>query len=519
MKILKLFRAHLLLPLFISFNTILLPQSEQSTLVIYADSGKNVISKHIYGHFSEHLGRCIYGGLWVGDNSAIPNTDGVRNDIIDALKHIKIPNLRWPGGCFADEYHWMDGIGPGNKRPKMVNTNWGGVTEDNSFGTHEFLNLCELLGTEPYISANAGSGTVEEMAKWVEYVNASGETPMANLRRENGRDKPWNVKFWGIGNESWGCGGNMRPEYYSDQFRKYATYCKDYGDNKLFKIASGAYDFWYEWSETLLKNISSGMNGMSLHYYTVKGWEGSKGFATDFNTDEYFATLKRCTRIEEAIVNHIAVMDKYDPEKKISLIVDEWGTWFDTEPGTNPAFLYQQNTLRDAFVAALSFNIFHKYCERIKMANIAQLVNVLQALILTDNEKMLLTPTYHVFDLYKVHQDAVFLPVELKTGNYVVDNDSLPAVSATASKNNNGVIHISLVNIDPENGKSIICNVKEYKLNQVSGNIITSGDIKDHNTFDEPDKIRIKEFKDLSVKDGKLLINLPAKSIVEIELK
>jgi alpha-N-arabinofuranosidase len=493
--------------------------TSNNTLVVHADSGKSIISRHIYGHFSEHLGKGIYGGLWVGEDSPIPNTNGVRNDIIDALKNLKIPNVRWPGGCFADEYHWMDGIGPRSKRPKIVNTNWGGVTEDNSFGTHEFLNLCELLGTEPYISANAGSGSVEEMAKWVEYINAGGESPMANLRRENGRDKPWNVKYWGVGNESWGCGGNMRPEYYADIYRKYATYCRDYGDNKLFKIASGAYDFYYEWSDVLLKNIGNRMNGMSLHYYTVKGWEGSKGSATIFNTEEYFATLKRCIQIEEAIVNHTALMDKYDPEKKIALMVDEWGTWFDNEPGTNPGFLYQQNTLRDAFVAALSFNIFHKHSDRIKMANIAQLINVLQALILTDNEKMLLTPTYHVFDLYKVHQDATFLPFDLTSGNYIVNNDTLPAISATASKDANGIVHISLVNIDPDKATSITCSLEGFKSDAVTGKIITSGDIKDHNTFDEPGKIRIKDFKDFKESDGKLVINLPAKSIVGIELK
>jgi len=512
--------AILLLITFVLFNiSPITAQQPNNNIIIYADSGKSTISRHIYGQFSEHLGHCIYGGLWVGENSTIPNTNGVRNDIIDALKRIKIPNLRWPGGCFADEYHWMDGIGPKDKRPKIVNTNWGGVTEDNSFGTNEFLNMCEVLGTEPYISANAGSGTVEEMAKWVEYMNADGESPMANMRRQNGREKPWNVKFLGIGNESWGCGGNMRPEFYSDVFRKYSTYCKDYGNSRLFKIASGAPDFYYDWTETLMKNIGNRMNGISLHYYTVKGWDGSKGSATDFTGDEYFETLKKCEAIETALKNHIAIMDKYDPEKKISLMVDEWGTWFDTEPGTNPAFLFQQNTMRDAFVAALTLNIFHKYCDRVKMANIAQLVNVLQALILTNNEKMILTPTYFVFDLYKVHHDAAYLPLSINSEKYIVNNDTLDAVSATASRDSMGTIHISLVNINPDKDISITCSLEGFSPDKASGSIITSGNIKDYNTFEEPNKIGIKEFNNFKIDSGKLIINMPAKSIIGIGLK
>ena len=356
--------AFLALPLF---------AQKEASIRVYPQQGTQQISKHIYGQFAEHLGTCIYGGLWVGPDSDIPNTQGYRNDVLNALKELQIPNLRWPGGCFADEYHWKDGIGPKENRPKMVNNNWGGTIEDNSFGTHEFLNLCELLGCEPYISANVGSGTVEEMAKWIEYMTSEGDSPMACLRRQNGRDKAWNVKFIGVGNESWGCGGSMRPEYYADLYRRYSTYCRNYDGNRLFKIASGASDYDYNWTEVLMKNVGGRMDGLSLHYYTVSGWNGSKGSATNFNKDDYYWTMGKCLEIEDVIKKHITIMDKYDPKKNVALMLDEWGTWWDEEPGTINGHLYQQNTMRDAFVAALSLNVFHKYTDRLKMTNIAQI--------------------------------------------------------------------------------------------------------------------------------------------------
>src|ERR1044071_4934835 len=422
----------------------------QVTLTIDGSNPKITISRHIYGHFSEHLGRCIYDGFWVADSMNVPRKDRIRLDVVNALKKIKIPDLRWPGGCFADEYHWRDGIGPRNQRPKMVNTNWGGVTEDNSFGTHEFLELCSLLNCEPYIAGNVGSGTVEEMAKWVEYLNFDGLSPMTEIRKQNGRDKPWKVTYWGVGNESWGCGGNMTPEFYSDEYKRYAEFCKNYPGAPLRKIASGANGDDYNWTDVLMKNIPVwDMWGISMHYYTlVDGWD-HKGSATDFDESGYFKALKNCMRMEELINKHSAIMDKYDPQKKLALVVDEWGIWTDVEPGTNPAFLYQQSSLRDALIAATTLNIFNHHSERVRMANLAQTINVLQALILTDKEKMLLTPTYHVFDLFKVHQDAKYLPVNLKSPDYISGDKKLNAINVSASKDSSGAVHISLVNIHP----------------------------------------------------------------------
>lgn len=503
----------------LAFVALPLFAQRDASIRIYPDRGTQTISKHIYGQFAEHLGSCIYGGLWVGPDSDIPNTQGYRTDVLEALKTLQVPVLRWPGGCFADEYHWMDGIGPKENRPKMVNNNWGGTIEDNSFGTHEFLNLCELIGCEPYISGNVGSGSVEEMAKWVEYMTSDGDSPMARLRRQNGRDKAWKVKFFGVGNESWGCGGSMRPEYYADLYRRYATYCRNYDGNRLFKIASGASDYDYNWTEVLMKNVGGRMDGLSLHYYTVAGWSGSKGSATDFNKDDYYWTMGKCLEIEPVLQKHIAIMDAYDPQKKIGLMVDEWGTWWDEEPGTIQGHLYQQNTMRDAFVAALTLNIFHKYTDRIQMTNIAQIVNVLQSMILTKDKQMLLTPTYHVFEMYKVHQDATFLPMDLICDQVKVRDDrEVPMVSATASRDAKGAIHISLANVDVENTQQLAIDLQGIQARKVSGRILSSGSINDHNTFEQPDKVRPASFKDAKITDGKLQVNLPPRSIVVLEV-
>lgn len=504
------------LALFVAFP--LLAQ-QKATITVHPEQGEQVIPKEIYGQFAEHLGSCIYGGLWVGEDSDIPNTQGYRNDVLDALKKLKVPVLRWPGGCFADEYHWRDGIGPRENRPKLVNNNWGGTVEDNSFGTHEFLNLCELLGCEPYVSGNVGSGSVEELAKWVEYMTAGEGSPMAKLRKENGREKPWKVKYLGIGNESWGCGGSMRPEYYSDLYRRYATYCRNFGDNRLFKIASGASDYDYNWTEVLMENIGGRMNGVSLHYYTVADWN-NKGAATKFTDEDYYWTLGKCLEIEMILKRHIAIMDKYDPKKNIALMVDEWGTWWDEEPGTTPGHLFQQNTLRDAFVAAVTLNVFHKYTDRVKMTNIAQIVNVLQSMILTNGPKMVLTPTYHVFEMYNVHQDATFLPFDLKCQQRDVRDDRVvPMLSATASRDKAGVVHISLANVDLEESQSITVNLGSIQPKSVSGRILTSARIDDYNTFDNPNKVAPTDFKGAKVSGNSLTVELPAKSIVTLTLK
>ncbi|MCL6441928.1 MAG: alpha-N-arabinofuranosidase [Alicyclobacillus sp.] len=483
-------------------------------ILVNTQSEKGVISKYIYGQFAEHLGRCVYEGIWVGEDSDIPNTFGIRNDVLQALKRIKVPVLRWPGGCFADEYHWKDGVGPREDRKRMINTHWGGVVEDNHFGTHEFLMLCELLECEPYICGNVGSGTIEELQQWVEYVNFDGESPMANWRRQNGRDLPWNVTYFGIGNESWGCGGNMRPEYYADVYRRYQTYVRNYGRNKVYKIACGASDANYQWTEVLMRNAGWLMDGLSLHYYTIPGTWQQKGSAVDFDEEAWFMTMKKALFMEELIKNHSQIMDKYDPEKRVGMIVDEWGTWYDAEPGTNPGFLYQQNTLRDALVAGITLNIFNNHCDRVHMANIAQVVNVLQAMILTDKEKMVLTPTYHVFDMYKVHQNAVLLEIEFEPNHYVHTGEALPQVSVSASKDQSGDIHVTLCNLDPASRADLSIRLDGVAVGRVSGTILTANDMNAHNTFDHPYTVRPENFTQTRIAGDLLDVELPPKSVV-----
>ena len=499
-------------------------QNRQSaTITLHPEEAQHTIAPEIYGQFAEHLGACIYGGIWVGEDSPIPNTNGYRNDVLQAFRDLQIPVLRWPGGCFADEYHWVDGIGPRSERPRMVNTNWGGTVEDNSFGTHEFLNLCEMLGIQPYISGNVGSGTVEELAKWVEYMTAE-DGPQAKLRKQNGREKPWKVKYLGVGNESWGCGGDQLPEFYADNYRRYAVYCRNFNDNKLYKIASGASDYDYNWTEVMMKKIGSKMHGLSLHYYTVLGWDESKGFATQFTDDDYYWTLGKCLEIEEIVKRHCAVMDKYDPKKRIALLVDEWGTWWEVEPGTNPGHLYQQNTMRDAMVAALSLNVFHKYVDRGKMTNIAQIANVLQSMVLTKDDQMVLTPTYHVFKMYKVHQGATMIPLDVTCANRELPHrksihydGSVPTISATASRRT-GEVNISLANTDLKADCDLEIALGDIKAKSVKAEILNASDIHAHNDFGSANNVHTATFTGAKLAKGKLTVRVPAHSIITLTI-
>jgi alpha-N-arabinofuranosidase len=492
----------------------------KNTVIVNTDVSQGTINKNIYGHFAEHLGRCIYEGIWVGEDSFIPNTKGIRNDVLHALKELNIPVLRWPGGCFADEYHWKDGVGPREDRKRMVNTHWGGVVENNHFGTHEFMLLCDLLGAEPYICGNVGSGTVQEMSEWVEYMTFNGESPMANWRQENGQEEPWKLKYFGVGNENWGCGGNMRPEYYADLYRRFQTYVRNYGDNKIYKIAGGANVSDFNWTEVLMREAGRLMHGLSLHYYTIPGefWKG-KGSATDFTEDEWTITMQKALHIDELITKHSTIMDKYDPEKRVGLIVDEWGTWFDVEPGTNPGFLYQQNTIRDALVAGVSLNIFNNHCDRVQMANIAQTVNVLQAMVLTENEKMILTPTYHVFEMYKVHQDAEKLSLDLNVDSIQSGDQEIPQVTTSASKDKNGKVNISLCNLDYKNSAAINLDMRgDIQTANVSGRILTSSSMNARNTFEEPENVKPVSFENYSIRENVLEVQLPPMAVVVLSI-
>ena len=476
------------------------------------------INKDIYGHFSEHLGRCIYQGIYVGEDSKIPNVNGMRCDVVNALKDMGLPVLRWPGGCFADEYHWKDGIGEKSKRKKMVNTHWGGVVEDNSFGTHEYFELCRQLGCDTYINGNVGSGTVQEMNEWVEYMTFDGVSPMAELRKKNGHEKPWKIKYFGVGNESWGCGGHMDSEYYGCLFKRYNTYVRDYSsDNRIKRIACGPNVDDYHWTKEVMDKVKHHAQGISLHYYTIPGdsWE-HKGSATDFDRNEYYKTISRAYRMEELINNHLAVMDCINPQRWVKLIVDEWGTWYDVEPGTNPGFLYQQNTMRDAIVAGVTLNIFNKHADRIMMANIAQTVNVLQSVILTDGDKMVLTPTYHIFKMYKEHQENTLI------GSYITsemqyskeDKREYPIITESASVDENGVIYSTITNSSADKKIKIKCQVADTSVNSIKAEILT-GEIHDLNDFNKTDRVKTVEFTDFKKNRDGFTATIPACSVVK----
>ncbi|MCX8019183.1 MAG: alpha-N-arabinofuranosidase [Chitinophagaceae bacterium] len=494
----------------------------QNRIVLFPEKAKDTISKNIYGHFAEHLGRCIYDGIYVGDDQIkIPHINGIRRDIIEALKKLQVPVLRWPGGCFADIYHWKDGIGPKNQRKHINNTAWGNVREDNSFGTHEFLNFCELIGAEPYLAVNMGSGTVQEAVEWVHYVNhPDGASSLTDLRKQNGRDKPWNVKYWGIGNESWDCGGHMSAEYYVNEYKKYATLMTTYGNSeKLFRIAVGPGTEDYDWTETVMKQVPlRRMEGLSIHHYSVIDWN-KKGSATQFSEAEYFKTMEQTWRMERIVRKNKEIMDKYDPQKKVALVVDEWGGWYDAEPGTNKAFLFQQNTMRDAMIAGVTLNIFNNHCDRVRMANLAQMVNVLQAVILTQGEKLILTPTYHVMEMYKVHQQAVMIPLTVSCADYVWENKSVPSLSASASKDAAGNVHLSITNIHATKAQEVIIDLGFIQPRQAKARILRSSRLQDFNSFSEPEKIKPQEFTAFQISNNQLKLTLPPASVIVVAVK
>ncbi len=493
-------------------------------LTIDLNKEMGYIDPDIYGHFSEHLGRGIYEGLYVGEDSSIPNTDGIRNDVLEALKEIEVPVLRWPGGCFADEYHWQDGIGPKESRKKMVNTNWGGVTEDNSFGTHEFMRLCELLGCKSYINGNLGTGTPREMSEWVEYMTGTGDTPMTKLRKENGREEPWKVDYFAVGNETWGCGGNMRAGYYADLYRHYQTFIRNYDPkNPIKKICVGPGTTETDWTKTVVSACYEGaqrafhgfMDYLTLHYYVFPGGWSDKGSATKFDEELWYKTLNKALYMDTVIAKNEAVLDDLDPEQGIALCIDEWGGWYECEPGTNPGFLYQQSTIRDALLASATMDIFNRHCKRVKMACIAQMVNVLQAVVLTQGPRMVKTPTYYIFHMYKHHQGATELDSYIsENGSEGPDDFKIPTVSASASKKD-GIVTLTASNLSLEKEETVNVDLCGAKVNDLlTARIVTAADVHDYNDFGKEEKVTEEDYKGYTLQNGELILTIPAHSVV-----
>lgn len=489
-------------------------------LKVDTERTKSRIAPEIYGQFSEHLGRCIYEGIYVGENSKIPNINGMRTDVVEALRGVKLPVLRWPGGCFADEYHWKDGIGPKEDRKSIVNKNWGGVVETNHFGTHEFMELCEQIGCEPYIALNMGSGTVQEAADWIEYMTFDGESELTLQRRKNGREKPWKLKYLGVGNESWGCGGSMRPEYYADTYRRFRTFCRDMSGNVLFPVACGPNADDYHWTDVVMPLLKDHARALSLHYYTLPtgDWE-HKGSATEFDEKEYYQTIRETLKMEEIVSRHLKIMDYHDPEQQVGLIVDEWGTWYDVEPGTNPGFLYQQNTMRDAIVAAINLNLFNQHSDRIIMANIAQVVNVLQAMILTEGMQMIKTPTYEVFAMFQNHQGATLVDSVMDQKMDGVDGVKVPVLSESVSVSGDGAekrmtITLSNASLQEDYNVTIQLPFDQEFTGQAEIALLT-GEVHAHNTFEEPENVRQKQSEE-SWEGHQAVVLLPACAVMRI---
>jgi alpha-L-arabinofuranosidase len=487
------------------------------------------IDRNIFGQFAEHLGHGIYEGIWVGPDSKIPNTRGIRNDVVTALKAIKVPNVRWPGGCFADEYHWRKGIGPADKRVVTLNPNWGGVIEPNSFGTHEFMDFLEQIGAQAYVSVNVGSGTPQEAAEWLEYLTAAQPTTLAKERGANEHPAPYKVAFLGIGNESWDCGGNMTPDYYLSQLKIYSRFVRNYNPEQqerhhMLKIAvgpGGGEPRWTEWTEAIMKAYqhhqwSWDINGLSMHNYTVVKWPPSYA-SVGFGETEYTQILKSTLDMEGLITKHSAIMDTYDPQKKVALVVDEWGAWYAPSPGSNPGFLVQQNSLRDAVLAALNLNIFARHADRVRMANIAQMINVLQAMILTDKEKMVLTPTYHVFKMYVPFQDATFLPVTFDAGTYTHGDVTLPRIDTIAAKDSAGRLWLAVTNIDPNQPAELEVSVPGVAVKSAAGETLTAPRVDSVNTFDAPNTV-VPKLVSAKVEGGKLALKLEPKSVTVISI-
>ncbi len=501
--------------------------AEKVHLSVDASKPGAKIDRNIFGQFAEHLGHGIYEGIWVGQDSTIPNTRGIRDDVVAALRALKVPNVRWPGGCFADEYHWRKGIGPLDRRVVTLNPNWGGVTEPNTFGTREFMDFVDQIGSEAYLSVNVGSGTPQEAADWLEYLTTDQPTTLAKERAANGHPAPYKVGYLGIGNESWDCGGNMTVDYYLSQLKIYSRFVRNYnpaqeGKRQMLRIAVGPGDGNTEWTESLMKayrdrHWSWDINGLSLHSYTVVKWPPSYA-SVGFGATEYSQILNSTLEMENLVTKESAVMDKYDPEKKVALVVDEWGAWYAPLPGTNPGFLVQQNSLRDAILASLNLNIFARHADRVRMANIAQMINVLQAMIITDKEKMILTPTYQVFKMYLPFQDAAYVPVAFDAGTYTHEDIRLPRLDAIAAKDASGKLWLEITNLDPDEPAEIEAGLAGAQVKAATGETLTAPRVDSVNSFEAPNAVVPKPIS-AKVRDGKLALKLEPKSVTVVALE
>jgi len=521
-------RLVLCISLLVLVSSVPLRSAEDAHLSIDASKAEVKIDRNLFGQFAENLGHGLYDGIWVGKDSPIPNTRGIRNDEVTALRELKVPNVRWPGGCFADQYHWRKSIGAAEQRPATLNSAWGGVVDTNSFGTDEFMDFIQQIGSRAYVSVNVGSGSPQEAAEWLEYMTAAAPTALEKERAANGHPDPYKVGFMGIGNESWSCGGDMTADYYVSQLKLYNRFIENdnpaqRGPNQMLKIAVSPGFPETEWTEAVMKawqhhDWSWNFDGLSVHWYTTPGGWPLSMPSTDFSVDDYAKTLKNTLFMDEFLRKQEIAMDKYDPQKKVALVVDEWGGSYKALPGTNKDFLLQQNSLRDAILASLNLNIFARHGDRVRMANIAQMINVIQAMILTDKEKMVLTPTYYVFKMYVPFQDATFVPVAFDAGTYLQGSISLPRIDAIAARNASGKLWLEITNLGPEKPIDIDADVTGLAIKSAMGQTLTASQVDTINTFAAPNSVVPKPVS-ANVHGGRLTMTVQPKSVTVISLE
>lgn len=515
----------------------LLAQPTPIKMSIAADGTGPKIDRNIFGQFAENLGTGIYGGVWVGEDSSIPNVRGMRSDVVSALKALKVPSVRWPGGCFADEYHWRDGVGPRAKRAITVNGSWGNALEKNDFGTDEFFDFLNQIESEAYISVNMGSGSVKEAADWMAYMTADPGTTAGAERAANGHREPYRVKFLGIGNESWSCGGAYSADYYVDEMKRYARFTRNLniqqqgtdnpaggsvaGTDPMQRIAVGPGSMDTAYTEAVMKawkghDWSWSIEGLSMHNYTWMSWPPSFS-SIDFGEREYAMLIKDTLKMEDMIRVHSAVMDKYDPAKKVPLVIDEWGVWLAKLPGSRDGFLHQQNSIRDAIIASINLNMFTRHADRVRMTAIAQMVNVLQAMILTDGPRMVLTPTYHLFKMYVPFQNATRLPIDFDAGTYSFGDVRVPRIDAIAARGTDGKLWIALTNVDPSKPAEIDAQIAGIRVGAASGTVLTADRVDAINSFDKPDTVVPRPIS-ARVNGGRLQVTLPPKSVTVLSV-
>ena len=523
-------------------------KSADARVEIFLDESRGMISPNIYGQFTEHIGGVIYDGVWVGEKSKIPNQYGIRSALIEKMNQIHVPIIRWPGGCFADSYDWRDGIGPVSQRPTRTNF-WEvdpdaarlhekgpQVFEPNTFGTDEFMRFCKLTNAEPYLAANLRSLPALDFDHWVEYCNSpAGSTTLADIRAKAGFPEAFNVKYWGVGNESWGCGGNFTPEAYASEFRRYTTWIPRFGVD-LQVIGSGPNGDDSDWTHRFFEELTTGhvyrnpeFTGWSIHHYAsnlsrgrTKDWISAKGDALTFDPVDWYELLRECNRVEQIMDDQWTVMGQYDPNHTVKLVVDEYGPWYREGTELDPTHIFgQQVTVRDALATALTLDAFNRNADKVSIATCAQLVNNLNALFLCHEDRFFATPNFYVFQMYAAHQGGQALQADFSAPDVHYDRDGKPAsfwgLNGSASRKGN-VVTLTLVNSDlTKPSDTQIALNGATTIAHAAGTVLAASDMHAHNTFDQPDAVKSAPLN-VTVNGELLNVSIPAASVTQLEI-